>query len=268
MTRIMGILNVTPDSFADGGRWMGVAAAVARAERMLAEGADIIDVGGESTRPGAAPVPEDEELRRVLPVVEALAHRCVVSVDTRKAAVARCCVDAGAQIINDVAGLLWTVAADHGVGWVVMHMQGQPQTMQHRPAYDDVVGEVGGYLLERAREARAAGVPQVWVDPGIGFGKNLDHNVELLRTLPGLAAHFPVLVGASRKSFIHQISPAPDPADRLPGSLVVAVHAVLGGVEILRVHDVAATVQAIRVAQALTPWPTGAGRRPTGSAGS
>jgi dihydropteroate synthase len=262
MTNIMGVLNVTPDSFSDGGRWVSPDAAIARAEQLLSEGAALVDIGGESTRPGAAPVPEEEELRRVLPVVEALAQRCVVSIDTRKAGVARACLRAGAQILNDVSGSLWQVAADHGAGWVVMHMRGEPGTMQQNPAYQDVVGEVAEFLTERARVAKAAGVRDVWVDPGIGFGKLHDHNLRLMRALPDLARQFPLLVGVSRKSFIHHLSEAPDPANWLPGSLVAAVYAARAGADIVRVHDVAETAQALRVAKALAPWPGGAPAEP------
>lgn len=250
----MGIVNVTPDSFADGGRWPSADAAIEHGRLLLAQGADILDVGGESTRPGAAPVPAEVELRRVLPVIEALAEHCVVSVDTRKPDVARQCLRTGACIVNDVSGLLWPVAAEFGADWIVMHMRGAPQTMQVNPTYVDVTREVLDHLVERADTARNAGVQQIWIDPGIGFGKTLEHNLTLLRTLPEFVSQqYPVLIGASRKSFIHHlVGAAEDPADRLPGSLAVAVHAALSGVSVLRVHDVAETVQAIRVAEAIS----------------
>jgi dihydropteroate synthase len=219
---------------------------------MIADGAAIIDIGGESTRPGASPVSVDEELRRVLPVVEALASRCLVSVDTRKPQVARACIRAGAAIVNDVSGDLWPVAADLGAGWVAMHMRGAPATMQADPQYEDVVDQVLDYLIDRADIARAAGVSDIWIDPGIGFGKTLDHNLALLAALPTFVKQdYPVLLGASRKSFINNITTTPDPADRLPGSLAVAAYAATLGVGLLRVHDVAETVQAVRVIEAI-----------------
>ena len=250
----MGVLNVTPDSFSDGGRWPSVGAAVAHAERMLADGASIIDVGGESTRPGASPVSEREELRRVIPVVEALVGRCTLSVDTRKPAVARRCAELGVDIINDVSGSLWPICAEFGVGWVVMHMRGNPETMQADPRYHNVVDEVVEFLAKRAATARAAGVGDVWIDPGIGFGKSLDHNLALLRGIDQLTTlGYPVLMGVSRKTFIHQISGAPDAQDRLGGSLAAALHAAIAGVEILRVHDVPESIQALRVMEAIHP---------------
>ena len=253
----MGVVNVTPDSFSDGGRWYGYQRAVDHGLDLAAEGADVVDVGGESTRPGAAPVGETEECRRVLPVIEALADRGVrVSVDTRKAAVARAAVDAGATLINDVSASLWPVAAAKGVGWVAMHMQGDPQTMQADPRYDDVVTEVLDFLVDRAGRAMAAGVADVWIDPGIGFGKTLGHNLQLLHHLDRLVATgLPVVVGTSRKSFLGRLAasangstaePAPV-EDRLEGSLASAVWAMTQGVAMLRVHDVRPTVQAVRL---------------------
>jgi dihydropteroate synthase len=199
----MGIVNVTPDSFSDGGRYLDAAAAVAHGRRLVKEGADIIDVGGESTRPGAAPVSEEDELRRVLPVIEALAPDVRVSVDTTKPAVARAAVRAGATLLNDVSASLHDVAAEAGVGWVAMHRKGTPTTMQLAPRYDDVVAEVHDFLVERADAADAAGVSEVWIDPGIGFGKTAAHNLSLLRHLDRLVATGrPVLVGTSRKAFL------------------------------------------------------------------
>ncbi len=247
---VMGILNVTPDSFFDGGEWYETDRAIARGHQMIAEGADIVDVGGESTRPGAEPVAEGEELRRVLPVVEALSAHVRVSVDTTKANVANAAVARGATLVNDVSAQLWAVAAEHGVGWVAMHSQGTPAVMQRNPHYGNVVDEVSSYLLERAGVARAAGVAEVWIDPGIGFGKNVQHNVALLGAVGALAdLGYPVLVGTSRKSFLGVISPLPDgsPApvdDRGPASLATATWALQGGASMIRVHDVAASVQA------------------------
>ena len=245
----MGVVNVTPDSFSDGGRWLDAGAAIAHGLALLAEGADVVDVGGESTRPGAEPVPEDEELRRVLPVVEALAAHGRVSIDSRKAAVADAAVRAGATIVNDVSASpdLWSVAAEHGVAYAAMHMQGQPQTMQADPQYDDVVVEVRDFLLERADAARAAGVGEVWIDPGIGFGKTADHNLSLLKHL-GLLVEtgYPVIVGTSRKKFLQRII-GTGADDVLEGSVATAVAAIAAGAGMVRVHDVRPTVQAARV---------------------
>ena len=247
---VMGILNVTPDSFFDGGEWYETDRAITRGHEMIREGADIVDVGGESTRPGAEPVAEDEELRRVLPVVEALSAHVRVSIDTTKADVAAAAVGAGATLVNDVSAELWPVAAEHGVGWVAMHHQGTPADMQRSPHYNNVVEEVSSYLLERAEAARAGGVSEVWVDPGIGFGKNVQHNLALLAAVAALAdTGYPVLVGTSRKSFLGVISPLSDgsPApvdDRGPASLATATWALTGGASMVRVHDVAASVQA------------------------
>ena len=244
----MGVLNVTPDSFSDGGHFLDHDAAVAHALRLVAEGADVVDVGGESTRPGAEPVPVAEERRRVVPVVEALRGRVTVSVDTRHREVAEAAVAAGAAIINDISASLWPVAAEAGVGWVAMHMQGDPRTMQVAPRYDDVVGEVRDHLVDRAERALGAGVAQVWIDPGIGFGKTLEHNLSLLRHLDVLVATgHPVLVGTSRKGFLGSMAGGAAPLDRLEGSLATAVWAAVAGVAMIRVHDVAASVQAARV---------------------
>jgi len=243
----MGVLNVTPDSFSDGGRWFDPEAAVARGLAMAAEGADVVDVGGESTRPGAEPVGEAEERRRVVPVVEALATSVRVSVDTRKRGVAEAAVAAGATLVNDVSASLWEVAAAARAGWVAMHMRGEPRTMQDAPAYDDVVGEVRDFLVGRAERARAAGVEEVWIDPGIGFGKTADHNLTLLRRLPELVGTgFPVMVGASRKSFLGRLTGA-DVDDRLEASLAAAVWALSQGASMVRVHDVRPTVEAVRL---------------------
>lgn len=251
---VMGVLNVTPDSFSDGGRWLDAAAAVAHGAEMFAAGAAIVDVGGESTRPGAAEVDLQEELRRVVPVVEALAPLGRVSIDTRKAEVAEAAVDAGATLVNDVSASLAQVAARAGVGYVVMHMQGSPQTMQISPRYSDVVAEVAEFLKAKAAEASDAGVREIFVDPGIGFGKTGEHNLTLLRHLRVIAElGYPLLVGMSRKRFLGELAGGAPPDDRLEGSLASAVHAALAGAAMLRVHDVAETVQALRVTAAARP---------------
>ncbi|HYA68593.1 MAG TPA: dihydropteroate synthase [Acidimicrobiales bacterium] len=264
---VMGVLNVTPDSFSDGGRYLDFDAALARGLDMVAEGADIVDVGGESSRPGAEPVPEDEERRRVVPVVAALAPHVRVSVDTVKPGVAEAAIEAGATLVNDVSARLSGIAASRGVGWVAMHMRGTPRTMQDAPSYEDVVGEVGSFLVDRARAAREAGVSEVWVDPGIGFGKTVSHNLEILHRLSELVAlGFPLMVGTSRKSFLGTVAArsdgSPTPVgDRLPASLATATWAMLAGAAMVRVHDVAATVQAaVLVGPARLPAVVG-GRR-------
>ncbi len=252
----MGVVNVTPDSFSDGGRFADHRAAVAHGRALAAEGADWIDVGGESTRPGAAPVDEAEELRRVVPVVESLAGDGLrVSVDTRKAAVARAAVAAGASLLNDVSASLGELAAELDVSWAAMHAQGEPATMQDAPSYRDVVVEVRDHLVARAEAARAAGVRDVWIDPGIGFGKTAEHNLTLLAHLDELVAcGYPVMIGTSRKGFLGRLlaqadaSGAPTPPDdRLEGSLATATWAMAAGVRMLRVHDVRATVHAVSV---------------------
>jgi len=244
----MGILNVTPDSFSDGGRYLDPEAAIGHGLAMVADGAAVIDVGGESTRPGAAPVAEAEERRRVLPVIEALAPHVRVSIDTRHASVAEAAIGAGATLLNDVSATLHPVAAAHGVGWIAMHMRGEPPTMQDDPRYDDVVGEVRGYLLDRAEQARAAGVGEVWIDPGIGFGKTAVHNLALLRRLGELAAAgFPVLVGTSRKGFLGALTGGAPVDDRLEASLATAVVAAANGASMVRAHDVAHHVRAMRI---------------------
>lgn len=251
----MGVLNVTPDSFSDGGRWLDHQRAAEHGRRLVTEGADVVDVGGESTRPGARPVPEDEERRRILPVVAALAPHVRVSVDTRKASVAEAAVEAGATIVNDVSARLGPVAAAAGVGWVAMHLPADPSVMVEyaRSYHGDVVADVTAYLTARAEEACAVGVGEVWIDPGIGFGKTAAHNLSLLRHLDQLVATgWPVAIGTSRKSFLGPLSvrpgeqPAP-PAQRLEASVATAAWAALQGVSMVRVHDVAATVQAMRL---------------------
>jgi dihydropteroate synthase len=250
MALVMGVVNVTPDSFSDGGRWFDADAAIAHGLELLAAGADVVDVGGESTRPGAAPVDEDEERRRVLPVVEALAVHGRVSIDTRHASVAEAAVVAGATIVNDISAspaLAEVAAASGGVAYVAMHMQGEPQTMQRDPHYDDVVVEVRDFLVERAASARAAGVGEVWIDPGIGFGKTATHNLSLLKHLGVLVeTGYPVVVGTSRKRFLQTLLGA-GADDVVEGSLTTAVAAIVAGAAMVRVHDVAETVQAVRV---------------------
>ncbi|MCU1485285.1 MAG: dihydropteroate synthase [Actinomycetia bacterium] len=245
---VMGIVNVTPDSFSDGGRYLDPDLAIAHGLALVAEGAGVVDVGGESTRPGAEPVDEAEERRRVVPVVEALAPHVRVSIDTRHASVAEAAVAAGASLINDVSAGLWEVAAAADVGWVALHMQGDPRTMQADPHYDDVVGEVRSFLVERAERAVEAGVPEVWVDPGIGFGKSIDHNLALLHRLDELvAAGHPVLVGTSRKGFLGKLTGGAPADDRLEASLATAVVAAANGARMIRAHDVLPTVHAMRI---------------------
>jgi len=257
---VMGIVNVTPDSFSDGGRFLDAPAAVAHALQLVEQGAEIIDVGGESTRPGALPVGEAEELRRVLPVIEQLAGRIKVpiSIDTAKAGVARASLAAGASLVNDVASnrtdeALWRLVAEVRAGYVCMHRQGTPQTMQANPVYTDVVREVGDFFFERIRRLSDCGVGREHIifDPGIGFGKTVEHNLQLLGAAQVFAKlERPVLVGVSRKSFIGKLLGA-DLSARLPGALACACLAVAEGVQIIRAHDVAETVQAIRMTEAI-----------------
>jgi dihydropteroate synthase len=258
----MGVLNVTPDSFSDGGACLAPNDALARAAAMISEGADILDIGGESTRPGAAPVPESLEMARVIPLISALRARgpVPISVDTFKPGVARAAVLAGATMWNDVTGLTGAddsvaTAAELGCQVVLMHMRGEPATMQQAPRYKDVVGEVTDWLATRARAAVAAGVApeRIWLDPGIGFGKTLAHNLALLANLEAIVAlGFPVLLGASRKGLIRGIdSSANAPLDRLGGSLAIALAGARAGCAMVRVHDVRETAQALKVAAAI-----------------
>lgn len=256
---VMGILNVTPDSFSDGGRYADINAALQRADEMIAEGADVIDIGGESTRPGSRRVSADDEISRVVPVIEAISKRLdvPVSIDTSKSAVADAAVDAGAEIINDISGLRFDeaiaeVAARHKTGLVLMHSRGEFETMHSQPPVEDIITEVEKDLRRSISAAAAAGVAaeQIVLDIGIGFGKTLDQNLKLIAQLDRLVNEFPVfpiLVGASRKSFLGKLLGKDDPKERLSGSLASAAIAVWNGAKILRVHDVAATVDAVKI---------------------
>jgi dihydropteroate synthase len=286
-TLVMGVVNVTPDSFSDGGKFLDADDAIEHALRLSEQGAEILDIGGESTRPGGEPVAEAEELRRVLPVIERLADRVAVpiSIDTRKPAVARAALAAGASIVNDVAAAhraggpvqspafrrrsarnvadrlkaelqtdeMWHTVADFHAGYVLMHAQGTPQTMQERPVYADVVREVGEFFQERLKRLNAAGVAadQVVLDVGIGFGKTAEHNLQLLANLRSFTTMArPLLIGVSRKSFIGRLLGA-DVNERLPGSLACAVWAIASGAQVIRAHDVMETVQVVRMAEAI-----------------
>ncbi len=261
MPAIWGILNVTPDSFSDGGRFAESEAAIAHGLWMAARGADVLDVGGESTRPGAAPVAVDEELGRVVAVVEALraATACSLSIDTRNAPVAEAALTAGATIVNDVsAGLhdpaLLEVVARHEAEIVLMHMRGEPRTMQQAPHYEDVVEDVLAWLVDRATVAEAAGIDRtrIWLDPGIGFGKTLDHNLALLRHLERFTAQpYRILLGTSRKSFLGRLT-GRDVDDRLAGSLATVARAVRAGVSAVRVHDVRPTRDLLTVLESIS----------------
>ncbi len=258
---IMGIVNVTPDSFSDGGRYLDTGRAVEHALALVAEGADILDIGGESTRPGAEPVEEAEELRRVLPVIRAVRSQTpvLISIDTMKAAVARAALEAGADIINDVTGLradaaMLRVAAESSAGIVVMHMTGTPQTMQFNPHYDDVVAEVRGYFENRLRLLENEGVApeRVVLDPGFGFGKTLEHNLALMRELPQLSASGrPLLVGVSRKSMIAKVLHSDAMEDRFWPTVALSAYAREHGARIVRVHDVKPNREALRMMEAI-----------------
>lgn len=265
---VMGILNVTPDSFSDGGLYLDAGAAVARAEEMVAEGADVIDIGGESTRPGAAAVPLAEELRRTIPVIRRLvkAVRIPLSIDTSKADVAERALDAGASSVNDVTALrgdprMASVVARHRAAVILMHMAGTPRTMQRRPRYRNVAREVTAFLLRQVKQAQAAGISRsrILVDPGLGFGKTVAHNLALMAALPRFTAlGFPVVIGPSRKSFIGQMLNA-DVNDRLAGTLACVASAFWHGVHMVRVHDVKACAQLLYMLEAIrgtqhAPW--------------
>ncbi|MCU0607471.1 MAG: dihydropteroate synthase [Candidatus Edwardsbacteria bacterium] len=258
---LMGIVNVTPDSFSDGGRYDTTDTALARALELAGEGADIIDIGGESTRPGAAGVTAEQEIDRVVPVVAALARRTdvPVSVDTYKSAVAQRCLDAGASVINDISGLRFDpamagIAARYHAGLVLMHIKGTPQDMQRDPVYEDLLGEIASYLQGAIEIALAAGVERsaIAIDPGIGFGKTVAHNLTILKDL----RHFerldcPMVIGVSRKSFIGKLNDGVPADQRLPGSIAAALAAIAAGAAVLRVHDVAATRQAVATHRAI-----------------
>lgn len=256
--KLMGVVNVTPDSFSDGGLYLDAGAAVAHSVELVRDGAEILDVGGESTRPGAAEVDEAEELRRTVPVVSELTGTATVSIDTSKAAVAGAAIDAGASIVNDVTALqgdpeMAALCAERGVGVVLMHMPGNPRTMQDDPRYDDVVDEVRAFLAERVEAAVAAGVEEerIWLDPGIGFGKTLEHNLELLRRLGELRElGRPLVIGTSRKSFIGRIDGSAVDR-RIGGTIASSVLAAAEGADVLRVHDVAEIAQAMKIARAI-----------------
>lgn len=257
--RIMGVLNITPDSFSDGGRFLDRGTALEQAQRLLDEGADIIDIGGESTRPGAEPVGVDEELRRVIPVIEAIAAKInrPISIDTSKAEVMRAAADAGAGMINDVNALqapgALEAAVELGLPVCLMHMKGEPRSMQLNPQYDDVVTEVRDFLTARADVVATAGLPaeKIYIDPGFGFGKTLEHNLTLLRRLDEFSAgDYPVLVGMSRKSMIGALLDTPVD-DRVYGSITLAAIAAMKGASIIRVHDVKPTRDALRVCGAV-----------------
>lgn len=265
---VMGVLNVTPDSFSDGGLYLDPVQAVAHGEEIISQGADVVDVGGESTRPGASPVELAEELRRVIPVVEGLAGRVRISIDTSKAEVARAAVAAGATLVNDVSASLSAVAAELDVGWIAMHMAGTPGSMQVDPRYDDVVAEVRSYLVSKATEALDLGVKEVWIDPGFGFGKTVSHNLDLLANIAALVdTGFPVVLGTSRKSSLGAVLAESDRrvggergdvavGDRLEASIATATWAMSQGVSMVRAHDVRGTVQAAKLVTAspALPW--------------
>lgn len=253
---VMGIVNLTPDSFSDGGQFLSPEDAVTHARHMLEQGAQIIDLGGESTRPGSEPVSEQDELARVLPVIESLLKEdFVISLDTTKPAVALAGLQAGISILNDVSGgnqEMLEHASRFQAGYVVMHTQGSPQTMQDSPKYDDVVEEVRAFFDAKAEDLQALELPRLWIDPGIGFGKTLEHNLALMRELDELIdPRWGILLGSSRKSWIDHLCNAPDPLDRLGGSLCSALAGVARGAEIIRAHDVRETVQALEVAKGL-----------------
>ena len=259
--KVMGVVNVTPDSFSDGGQFLLPGAALAHAQMLIEQGADILDIGAESTRPGSDPVSMQDEIARAIPLIAAIRAQSTIpiSIDTMKPQVARAAVAAGATIWNDVTALTYSpdapaVAAELGCEVMLMHMQGAPRTMQAEPHYDDVVAEVSAFLAARAQAAVAAGLARekIWLDPGIGFGKSLEHNLTLIAHLEQLAGlGFPVVLGVSRKSFIAAIDPGVSPVHRLPGSLAAALAGAQAGVAALRVHDVAETLQALKVWRAI-----------------
>ena len=257
---VMGILNLTPDSFSDGGNYMDPNLAVEKALQMVDEGAQIIDLGGESTRPGSDPVSEKEEIRRVIPILEKLPlDQFLISIDTTKAEVARLSLELGAHIINDVSGgneKLLNLAQKHKSGFILMHAQGKPKDMQDQPSYMNTVFEIRSFFEHKKERLQSLNLPRVWIDPGIGFGKTLSHNLELMRNLDSFTDEaWGVLLGSSRKSWIDHLCGAPDPAKRMGGSIASALDAVSKGAEIIRVHDVMETAQALQVAKELATNP-------------
>jgi len=256
-TLIMGVVNVTPDSFSDGGLYFDTKSAVAHAKQLVLDGADLIDVGGESTRPGAMPLSVEQETQRVLPVVTRLVQELSVpvSIDTHKPQLAESCLKAGAHLLNDITGLsdpsMVALAAAYNVPVVIMHMQGTPTTMQEHPTYHDVIAEINTFFKQRVATARAGGVKNIILDPGIGFGKTLEHNLLILKHLDAFMTHgWPVLVGPSRKSFIGMITGLPA-QERLEGTIAAVAVAVMNGAHVVRVHDVRACKRAIQVAEAI-----------------
>ena len=254
----MGVLNATPDSFSDGGAFFDLEAALDQIARMTEEGADVIDIGGESTRPGSSGVDEAEEIRRVIPILERMNMNegPLVSVDTSKAVVARAALEAGVHVINDVTGLrdpgMRAVIAESGAAAVAMHMRGEPRTMQENPEYEDLMGELSRYLRESARQAERDGIRSVLIDPGVGFGKSWDQNLEILRKMSVLRdLGYPLVVGVSRKSFIGAITGVEAAGERLIGSKVAEAFAAAGGADVIRTHDVGAAVEAVRMGEAV-----------------
>ena len=257
---VMGILNLTPDSFSDGGSFIEPDLALEHALAMVEDGAQIIDLGGESTRPGSEPVSEQDELARVLPVLDKLPiDQFIISVDTTKPAVAQAALQAGAHVINDVSGgnpELLDLAQRYQAGFVLMHAQGSPKNMQDKPVYDNVVEEVRAFFDEKRKDLIEREIPRIWIDPGIGFGKSLEHNLDLMRNLSAFKDEaWGILLGSSRKSWIDNLCSAPDPNDRLGGSIASAVCSLTHGAEIIRAHDVRETVQALEVAKELALSP-------------
>ena len=259
-TRIMGILNVTPDSFSDGGRYLDADRAIAYAHQMIEDGADIIDIGGESSRPGALPVPTDQELARVLPVIEALANgtEALISIDTYKPTVARSALQAGAHIVNDITALgdveMAEIIAETDAGLILMHMKGVPRIMQRSPVYRDLIPEILTFLRQRVNKAQARGVcpDRIMIDPGIGFGKTAEHNLKILRCLDQFRClDKPILIGTSRKAFIGKVLSLPNPDDRLEGTAATVAWAIAHGADVIRVHDVKAMRQIAQMTDAI-----------------
>lgn len=257
-TYIMGVLNVTPDSFSDGGQFIDPDLAVQRAKEMISEGADIIDVGGESSRPGSVAISVKEELQRVLPVVTQLAKEISVpiSIDTKKPEVAKACLEVGATIVNDISGLsdnaMAHIAAEHNASVVIMHMQGSPESMQNKPEYDNVIDEISYFFKKRIAVAEKAGIKSIILDPGIGFGKTLEHNLEILRRLNEFTSFdYPILIGTSRKSFIGALTGQENAHERIEGTIASNAIAIMNGAKIIRVHDVLEAKRALQVTEAI-----------------